>query len=88
MRTIAIRVAQTADFSAKMVELRSWFDRRGCEPSRFRYDQRAEGTVIQILFDKDGEAEAFKTSFGGEEIGLQAPGAGQGASSLFPLSRA
>jgi len=72
MRTITSKM-RGADFAVKMVNMRSWLDQHMFEPAKFRHHQDGEIIIVSVDFERDDQAEAFKSRFDGEEIGADFP---------------
>jgi hypothetical protein len=64
MYTILIRVP-AGNLAAEMAAMRQWLDKRKCEPLAFRCNRYRDIVAICVEFDKNAEAEAFKTRFDG-----------------------
>jgi hypothetical protein len=64
MRTVLIRVP-TGNLAAELAEIRKWLDKRKSEPRTFTYKRYGNIVAVCVEFDKNSEAEAFKSRLDG-----------------------
>lgn len=67
MRNIVIKLHRAADLAGTMRAMRLWLDDHRCQPHRFTCDPVAGWNVINVDFNEDNKADAFKAQFGGSE---------------------
>jgi hypothetical protein len=64
IRTVLIRVPPT-NLAAELAAMRAWLDKQKSEPLSFACKRYGSIVAICVEFDKNGEAEAFKSRFDG-----------------------
>jgi hypothetical protein len=75
VRTTEVRITDEDDFGGMLKNMRLWLDEHRFEPMSFTYFDLEPGMVIRVLFNVDGEAEAFAQRFGGLPLSLKPAGA-------------
>jgi hypothetical protein len=66
MRSILIRVPER-HLAAELAAMRQWLEKHQCEPFAFRCSRYGDIVAICVEFEKNTEAEAFKTRFDGAQ---------------------
>src|SRR5215472_6103285 len=70
MRRIVVRLHRAADLSDIMTAMRVWLDEHRYEPAKFDCYRAPGWFDICLDFERNDEADAFKTRFGGSENAL------------------